>query len=54
MVAHAVRDNIRSTVDQLRHKSQVLSQLVVKDGLLVVGAEYCLDTGVVAFLDIDG
>ena len=54
VVAHAVRDNIRSTVDQLRHKSQVLSQLVVKDGLLVVGAEYCLDTGVVAFLDIDG
>lgn len=54
VVAHAVRDNIRSTVDQLRHKSQVLSQLVVKDGLLVVGAEYCLDTGVVAFLDIEG
>ena len=54
VVAHAVRDNIRSTVDQLRHKSQVLSQLVVKNDLLVVGAEYCLDTGVVAFLDIDG
>ena len=54
VVARAVRDNIRSTVDQLRNKSQVLTQLAVKDGLLVVGAEYCLDTGVVAFLDIDG
>jgi len=54
VVAHAVRENIRSTVDELQHKSQVLSQLAVKDGLLVVGAEYCLDTGVVAFFDIDG
>ena len=50
-VAHAVRANIRAAVDHLRHGSTVLERLVADDGLLIVGAEYCLETGVVDFFD---
>jgi carbonic anhydrase len=35
----------------LRHGSQILEQLIQRDGLLVVGAEYSLETGVVDFFD---
>lgn len=47
----AVRANIRMSVNHLRHGSQVLEQLIHADGLLVVGAEYSLETGVVDFFD---
>jgi carbonic anhydrase len=46
---HAVRANIRASVDHLQHGSQVIEQLIQKDGLLVLGAEYSLETGVVDF-----
>ncbi len=49
LVKAAVRANIRASVDHLRHGSEVLEQLIQKDGLLVVGAEYDLETGVVTF-----
>jgi carbonic anhydrase len=51
LVRQAVRSNIRSSVDHLSHGSQVLEQLIERDGLLVVGAEYSLETGVVEFLE---
>jgi carbonic anhydrase len=51
VVAHAVRANIRAAADHLRHGSTILEDLVRRDGLLVVGAEYCLRTGVVDFFD---
>ena len=51
LVRHAVRANIRVSADQLRHGSEVLEQLIQADGLLVVGAEYSLETGVVEFFD---
>ena len=47
----AVRANIRASVNQLRNSSQILEQLVQKDRLLVVGAEYSLDTGDVDFFE---
>jgi carbonic anhydrase len=47
----AVRANIRMSADHLRHGSAVLEQLIHKDGLMVVGAEYSLETGVVDFFD---
>jgi carbonic anhydrase len=47
----AVRANIRASVDQLRHGSQVLEQLIADDGLVVIGAEYSLETGVVEFFE---
>jgi carbonic anhydrase len=51
LLAHAVRANIRAAADHLRHGSAVLERLVERDGLLIVGAEYCLETGVVEFFD---
>jgi carbonic anhydrase len=51
LVQQAVRVNIRASVNHLRNGSQVLEQLIRDDGLLVVGAEYSLETGVVEFFD---
>ena len=51
LVRQAVRANIRASVDHLRHGSDVLEQLIQNEGLLVVGAEYSLETGVVDFFD---
>lgn len=51
LVKQAVRANIRASADHLRHGSQTLEQLIENDGLLVVGAEYSLETGVVEFFD---
>jgi carbonic anhydrase len=51
LVEQAVRANIRASVNHLRHGSQVLEELIRDDGLLVVGAEYSLETGVVDFFD---
>jgi len=51
LIRQAVRANIRASVSHLRHGSQVLEQLIREDGLLVVGAEYSLETGVVEFFD---
>ena len=51
LVRQAVRANIRASVDHLRHGSEVLEQLIMNDGLVVVGAEYSLETGVVDFFD---
>jgi carbonic anhydrase len=47
----AVRANIRMSANHLRHGSEVLEQLIQNDGLLVVGAEYSLETGRVDFFD---
>ena len=51
LVRQAVRANIRMSADHLRHGSEVLEQAIAKDGLLVVGAEYSLESGVVDFFD---
>src|SRR5438128_6215778 len=51
LVAHAVRANIRAAADHLRHGSAILERLVERDGLLIVGPEYCLRQGVVDFFD---
>jgi carbonic anhydrase len=51
LVHHAVRANIRVSVNQLRHGSEVLEQMIRNHELMVVGAEYSLETGVVDFFD---
>lgn len=51
LVRKAVRANIRASRDHLRHGSQVLEQLIQEEGLMVVGAEYSLETGIVDFFD---
>ena len=47
----AVRANIRASVNQLRHGSQILERLIDQDGLRVVGAEYSLESGEVDFFE---
>ncbi|MDH3923005.1 MAG: carbonic anhydrase [Xanthomonadales bacterium] len=45
----SVRANIRASVSQLREGSDILKQMVDDQELLIVGAEYSLQTGVVEF-----
>ena len=51
LIRDAVRANVRVSANHLRHGSELLERLVREDGLLVVGAEYALDSGVVTFFD---
>jgi carbonic anhydrase len=51
LVHHAVRANIRVSASQLRHGSELLEDLIEHEGLMVVGAEYSLETGLVDFFD---
>jgi carbonic anhydrase len=48
---HAIRSNVFSSVNQLRHGSAVLESLIEKGKLIVVGAEYSLESGEVTFFD---
>ncbi len=51
LVGQAVRANVGIAVNHLRHGSDILERLIQNDGLLVAGAEYSLETGVVEFFD---
>lgn len=51
LVREAVRANISLAARQLRHGSEILEHFIEHDGLLVIGAEYSLDSGVVEFFD---
>jgi carbonic anhydrase len=52
LLQHAVRANIRASANHLRHGSEVIERLIREDGLLVVGAEYSLETGITDFFDV--
>ncbi len=49
LVRNAVRANVSVSVNHLRHGSEILERLIRDEGLMVVGAEYSLETGVVEF-----
>jgi carbonic anhydrase len=51
LVPLAVRANIRASANHLRHGSEILEQLIQDEGLVIVGAEYSLETGIVEFFD---
>ena len=51
LVAQAVRANICASANALRNGSPLLERLIEREGLLVVGAEYSLETGKVDFFD---
>jgi carbonic anhydrase len=51
LVREAIRSNIRASASHLRHGSEILEQLIADEGLVIVGAEYSLETGVVEFFD---
>ncbi|MBN8549012.1 MAG: carbonic anhydrase [Deltaproteobacteria bacterium] len=54
LIRHAVRANVTASVNHLRHGSEVLENLIQNDGLMIVGAEYSLETGLVDFFDVAG
>jgi carbonic anhydrase len=51
LVAEAVRTNVRASAEHLRHGSDILEELERDEGLVIVGAEYSLETGLVDFFD---
>jgi len=51
LLDQAVRANVQVSCDQLRHGSEIIEGRIQRNQLLVVGAEYSLDTGEVEFLD---
>ena len=51
LAREAVRANVRASVDHLSHGSQLLERLVQNEGVVIVGAEYSLNTGIVTFLE---
>ncbi len=51
VIREATRANVRASVDHLRHGSPIIEELVSVGRVVVVGAEYELDSGTVHFLD---
>lgn len=51
LIEQAIRANVRATTEHLRHGSDIIEALERDDGLLIVGAEYSLETGLVDFFD---
>ncbi|WP_280156390.1 carbonic anhydrase [Piscinibacter sp. XHJ-5] len=51
LIRKSIRANVRQSVEQMRHGSKILERLIESDQLLVVGAEYSLETGRVEFFD---
>jgi carbonic anhydrase len=51
LLAHAVRANIRTSVDGLSHGSEIIEKLIRSEKLLIVGAEYSIETGLIDFFD---
>ena len=51
VIEQAVRANVRASAEHLRHGSEILEDLERNDGLVIVGAEYSLETGLVDFFD---
>jgi carbonic anhydrase len=51
LLHHAVRANVRASANHLRRGSRVLEHLIESDGLVVIGAEYSLESGRVDFFD---
>lgn len=51
LLQRAVRSNIKAAANQLRHGSTIIEQLILSKSLMVVGAEYSVETGVVDFFD---
>lgn len=51
LLRESMRANVRASADHLRHGSGMLEELVLSGKVVVVGAEYELETGQVHFFD---
>jgi carbonic anhydrase len=52
LLREATRANVRHTADHLRHASKILERRILDGKLVVVGAEYSIETGRVDFFDV--
>jgi carbonic anhydrase len=52
LLGQAIRANIRVSTNHLRQGSKTLEKMIRKEQLLIVGAEYSLETGIVDFFDV--
>lgn len=50
-LSRAIRANVQASAERLRHASPIIEELERESGLLIVGAEYSLETGDVHFFD---
>ena len=50
LLPRAIRANIQASVEQLRRGSSALAEQIANQGLMIVGAEYSLETGEVQIL----
>jgi len=53
VIATCVRANVQASVEQLRHGSLILEELIASGDLKIVGAEYSIETGNIKFFDDD-
>ena len=51
IIREATRANVRASADHLRHGSRLIEELVTAGQVVVVGAEYEIETGQVRFFD---
>jgi carbonic anhydrase len=51
LAQQAIRSNVRMSASALRHGSQLIERMVDAGELLILGAEYSLETGCVEFFD---
>ena len=51
LLSKAVRANVKEATNTLRQGSPIIEDLERNDGLVIVGAEYSLDSGLVEFFD---
>lgn len=51
LVHASTRSNVIASVNQLRHGSSILENLIDKKDLVIIGAEYSLETGEVEFYE---
>ena len=51
VLEQAIRANVRASAERLRHASPIIEELERDEGLVIVGAEYSLETGQVDFFD---
>jgi carbonic anhydrase len=52
LIAQGVRANVQFSVDHIRHGTAQLERLTLRNELLIVGAEYDVQSGEVHFLDV--
>jgi carbonic anhydrase len=52
VIQAATRANVRASANHLRHRSPILASRIAEGRLLIVGAEYALETGHVDFFDV--